>query len=138
MQPLCLPVLSARSSAALFMRKESRARKELLFAKAAPGESQCCQPGLDSGKWGLKICHGMECTVEAVWGGWAWAGTSGSSSGTPLLLGAGSFMIHNAVTSSAVSGVSKIFGMAQAAGIYLVPQWSCLSAVSLDPSRKEG
>lgn len=51
----------------------------------------------------------MQCMVEAVWGGWAWAGTSRSSSGAPLLPGAGSFMIHSAVTSSAISGVSKIF-----------------------------
>lgn len=38
-----------------------------------------------------------------------WAGTSRYSSGAPLLLGAGFFMVHNAATSSTVSGASEIF-----------------------------
>lgn len=134
MLPLCPPVLSARSSAALFIscsegKKESRPGKELLSARAAPGESQSCQPGLVSGKWGLKGCHGMWCMVEAVWGGWAWAGTSRYSSGTPLLLGAGSFMSCSAVTSFTVSGLPRFLKQKSLAWHRLqVPEWSCLSA----------
>ena len=70
MPSLCPPVLSARSSAALLIwcregKKETRARKELLSAEAAPGESQCCQPGLVSGKRGPTGCHGVSCREEA-------------------------------------------------------------------------
>lgn len=56
--PLCT-LLSCPIHSLQRMEKESRARKELLSARAAPGESQCCQPGLGSGRWGLKGCHGV-------------------------------------------------------------------------------
>lgn len=78
--PAC-PLCTLISCSIDFMqgrKKETRARKELLSAKAAPGESQCCQLGLVSGKWGPKGCPRMYCMEEAVRGAWGCAGTSRS------------------------------------------------------------
>lgn len=105
--PAC-PLCTLISCSIEFMqgrKKETRARKELLSAKAAPGESQCCQLGLVSGKWGPKGCPRRYCTEEAV----REPGDVRVPPGAPLLLQPDARMNHGTSISFTISGLSKVF-----------------------------